>query len=59
MWNLSIQAYGPRRKISALIAYALPKQPRWLIVEFLPGNDLPKEITNDVCEHGGFPLSVQ
>jgi hypothetical protein len=53
VWNLSIQAYGPRQKISALIAYALPKQPRWLIVEFLSGNDLPEEIRNDVCESMG------
>ena len=37
MWNLSIQAYSPRQKINALIAYALPKQPRWLIVEFYAG----------------------
>jgi hypothetical protein len=50
MWNLSIQAYGPRQKINALITYALPKQPRWLIVEFYAGNDLPEEIRNDVCE---------
>ena len=53
MWNLSIQAYSPRQKISALIAYALPKQPRWLIVEFYAGNDLPEEIRNDVCESTG------
>lgn len=53
MSNLSIQAYGPRQKISALIAYALPKQPRWLIVEFYAGNDLPEEIRNDVCESTG------
>jgi hypothetical protein len=53
MWNLSIQAYGPRQKISALIAYALPKQPRWLIVEFLAGNDLHEAIRDDVCESMG------
>ena len=53
MWNLSIQAYSPRQKINALIAYALPKQPRWLIVEFYAGNDLPEEIRNDVCESMG------
>jgi hypothetical protein len=53
MWNLSIQAYSPRQKISALITYALPQQPRWLIIEFFAGNDLPEEIRNDVCESTG------
>jgi hypothetical protein len=53
MWNLSIQAYGARQKISALMAYALPRQPRWLIVEFFAGNDLGEEIRNDVCESMG------
>jgi hypothetical protein len=49
MWNLSIQAYGPRQKVSAVMAYALPKQPRWLIVEFYSGNDLPEAVRDDVC----------
>jgi hypothetical protein len=53
MWNLSIQAYGPRQKISALIAYALPKEPRWLIVEFYAGNDLHEAIRDDVCASMG------
>jgi hypothetical protein len=49
MWNLSIQAYGPRQKVSAVLAYALPKRPQWLIVEFYSGNDLPEAIRDDVC----------
>jgi hypothetical protein len=53
MWNLSIQAYGPRQKINALITYALPKRPQWLIVEFYAGNDLAEEFRNDVCESSG------
>jgi hypothetical protein len=53
MWNLSIQAYSARQKVSALLTYALPKQPRWLIVEFYAGNDLPEAIRNDVCESAG------
>jgi hypothetical protein len=53
MWNLSIQAYGPRQKINAMITYALPKHPRWLIVEFYAGDDLAEEIRNDVCESMG------
>jgi hypothetical protein len=52
-WNLSIQAYGPRQKISALISYALPEQPRWLIVEFYAGNDLQEAIRDDACEGVG------
>jgi hypothetical protein len=50
MWNLSIAGYGPRQKVSALITYALPKQPKWLIVEFYSGNDLDEEVRNDVCD---------
>jgi hypothetical protein len=53
MWNLSIRGYGPRQKISALIAYALPKQPQWLIVEFYAANDLAEEIRNEVCDSTG------
>lgn len=53
MWNLSIPAYGPRQKINALLTYALPKSPRWLIVEFFAGNDLPDAIRNDVCQQEG------
>jgi hypothetical protein len=53
LWNLSIEGYGPRQRISALIAYALPKQPRWLIVEFYGRNDLCDEIINDVCDSTG------
>jgi hypothetical protein len=53
MWNLSIQAYSARQKVSALLTYALPKQPRWLVVEFYAGNDLAEAIRNDVCESAG------
>lgn len=53
MWNLSIQAYSARQKVSALLTYALPKQPRWLVVEFYAGNDLPEAIRNDLCESAG------
>jgi hypothetical protein len=53
MWNLSIQAYGPRQKTSALIAYALPKQPPWVVLEFYAGNDLQEAIRDDVCESMG------
>jgi hypothetical protein len=50
LWNLSIAGYGPRQKISALIAYALPKRPKWLVVEFYPRNDVSDAIVADVCE---------
>jgi hypothetical protein len=53
MWNLSIQGYGARQKVNALLTYALPTRPRWLIVEFYAGNDLPEAIRNDVCESTG------
>src|SRR5262249_17023888 len=52
MWNLSIQGYGPRQKINALLTYALPQSPQWLVVEFFAGNDLPESIRDDVCQQG-------
>jgi hypothetical protein len=53
MWNLSIAGYGPRPKINALITYALPKRPQWLIVEFYAGNDLADAILDDACNSLG------
>ena len=49
MWNLSIAGYGARQKVNALIAYALPKRPRWLIVEFYAVNDLPEAVRDEAC----------
>lgn len=50
LWNLSIAGYGPRQKVSALLAYALPKHPRWLVVEFYARNDITDAIVTDICE---------
>jgi hypothetical protein len=50
LWNLSISGYGPRQKINALITYALPKRPKWLVVEFYANNDVYEAIAADVCE---------
>jgi hypothetical protein len=50
MWNLSIAGYGPRQKINALITYALPKHPKWLIVEFFSGNDISDVMVDEACE---------
>jgi hypothetical protein len=48
MWNLSIMGYGPRQKINALITHALQKHPKWLIVEFFSGNDIPDSIDDEI-----------
>ena len=53
LWNLSIQAYGPRQKMNALLTYALPHDPQWLVVEFYGGNDLSEAIQDDVCQSWG------
>jgi hypothetical protein len=53
LWNLSLHAYGPRQKIDALLTWAVPHTPRWLVVEFYAGNDLAEAIRDDVCEHDG------
>ena len=44
MWNLSMAGYGPRQKVNAAMTYALPKKPRWLILEFFSGNDVTDAI---------------
>src|SRR5262245_9855287 len=51
-WNLSLQAYGPRQKIDALLTWAVPHTPRWLVVEFYAGNDVAEAIRDDVCQPG-------
>ena len=49
MWNLLISSYGPRQKVDALLTYALPKRPRWLIVEFNSANDPMDALEDEVC----------
>jgi hypothetical protein len=49
MWSVSMAGYGPRQKVNAAIAYALPKKPRWLIVEFFSGNDVTDAIEFELC----------
>jgi hypothetical protein len=53
MWNVSAAGYSARQKVNALLTYALPKQPTWLLVEFWSGNDLKEEITNEACDGQG------
>lgn len=53
IWNLSLGNYGPRQKINALITYALPRRPRWVVVEFYSGNDVSDAIEYDLCERVG------
>jgi hypothetical protein len=49
MWNLSISGYGPRQKISAILAYALDKRPQWLVVEFYARNDVSDAVSAEIC----------
>jgi hypothetical protein len=58
MWNISMAGYGPRQKVNAAMAYALPKKPRWLIVEFFSGNDVTDAIESEVCCGNGNFRSV-
>ncbi|HAM34792.1 MAG TPA: hypothetical protein DEB40_00900 [Elusimicrobia bacterium] len=51
LWNLSSSSYSPRQKVQALLAYALVKKPRLLIVEFYSGNDA-SEINEDAALAG-------
>jgi lysophospholipase L1-like esterase len=53
MWSVSMAGYGPRQKVNASIAHALPKKPRWLIVEFFSGNDVTDAIEAEVADGAG------
>jgi hypothetical protein len=53
MWNLAMAGYGPRQKITSLIAYALPKHPKWLMVDFYSGNDVTDAIEFELCDGVG------
>jgi hypothetical protein len=53
-WNLSMAGYGPRQKVNAILTYALPNKPRWLVLEFFSGNDVTDAIESQVCTHEGF-----
>lgn len=50
IWNLSISGWGPRQRVNALMTYALPKHPKWIIVEFFSGNDVSDAISFEICE---------
>jgi hypothetical protein len=50
IWNLSLRGYGPREKVNALLTYALPKRPRWLIVDFYSANDPTDCMDDEACE---------
>jgi hypothetical protein len=50
IWNLSIEGYGPRQKVNALITHALPRRPKWLLLDFYSGNDATDAILYEVCE---------
>jgi hypothetical protein len=50
IWNLSLSGYGPRDKVNALLTYALPKHPRWLVVDFYSANDPTDCMDDEACE---------
>jgi hypothetical protein len=50
IWNLSLSGYGPRDKVNALLTYALPKRPRWLVVDFYSANDPTDCLDDEACE---------
>jgi len=49
IWNLSVTRYGPRQKVNALLTYALPQHPQWIIIEFYAGNDINDSVINESC----------
>jgi hypothetical protein len=53
VWNLSSTRYGPRQKANALITYALPRRPKWIILEFYSDNDINDAISDEICDDSG------
>jgi hypothetical protein len=48
LWSLSANNYGPRQKVNALITYAIPQRPRFVVLEFY-GNDVTDAIMTESC----------
>lgn len=53
IYSLSMGSYGPRQKVEALKTFGLPKQPKWLTVEFNARNDASGAIEDEVCRASG------
>jgi hypothetical protein len=50
IYSLATAGYSPRQRVQALREFALPKQPRWLVIEFYAGNDASEVIEDELCE---------
>ena len=53
IWNLSSNNYGPRQKANALITYALPHHPKWIVIEFYAANDIGDTAITESCSSTG------
>ena len=53
IWNLSTGGYSPSQKVKALETFALPKKPKWLILEFYSGNDSSEANEDEICAEQG------
>jgi hypothetical protein len=54
MWNLSVSNSGPMQKVNALISYALPQRPKWILIDFLAANDIYEAIIHEACGSTDF-----
>jgi len=50
VYSLATGSYSPRQRVQALREFALPKHPRWLVIEFYAGNDASEVIEDEICE---------
>jgi hypothetical protein len=53
IWNLSSNNYGPRQKANALITFALPHHPKWIVIEFYAANDIGDTAMTESCASTG------
>jgi hypothetical protein len=54
VWNLSTGSYGPRQKSEALRRFALPKRPKWIVLEFYAGNDASEANEDEILAANGI-----
>lgn len=50
VYSLAVGSYSPRQKVEALQNFAMPKSPKWIVVEFAAATDVSTIIEDEICE---------
>jgi hypothetical protein len=49
VFNVATGGYGPADRVEALKLFAIPRRPKWVVLDFFSGNDISDAIETDVC----------